>query len=92
MDALGDVATAVRDHTSALRYYRVAAQRGQSDGYFKLGITYERLGKTEEAVSAYYTYIQRYPDGRHAAEAKRAIKTLEPRAQLPPEPGTEPAR
>jgi tetratricopeptide (TPR) repeat protein len=92
MDALGDVATAVRDYTSALRYYRVAAQRGKPDGYFKLGVTYERLGKTEEAVSAYYTYVKRYPNGSRAAEARRAIKTLEPRAELPPEPGTEPAR
>lgn len=86
MDALGDVATAVSDYASALRYYRVAAQRGQPDGYYKLGQTYERLGKSEEAVSAYYTYVKRRPQGRHAAEAKDAIRTLEPRAKLPPDP------
>jgi predicted Zn finger-like uncharacterized protein len=86
MDALGDVATAVSDYSSALRYYRVAAQRGRMDGYFKLGKTYEKLGKTEEAVSAYYTYIKRRPRGPHAAEARNAITTLEPRAKLPPEP------
>ncbi len=86
MDALGDVATAVSDYASALRYYRVAAQRGQPDGYYKLGQTYERLGKTEEAVSAYYTYVKRRPQGRHAAEAKDAIRNLEPRAKLPPDP------
>jgi predicted Zn finger-like uncharacterized protein len=89
MDALGDVATAVSDYASALRYYRVAAQRGRMDGYFKLGKTYEKLGKTEEAVSAYYTYIKRRPRGPHAAEARNAITTLEPRAKLPPEPEPE---
>jgi tetratricopeptide (TPR) repeat protein len=86
MDALGDVATAVSDYASAVRYYRVAAQRGHSDGYYKLGQTYERLGREEEAVSAYYTYIKRRPTGRHAAEARAAITALEPRAKLPPEP------
>jgi outer membrane biosynthesis protein TonB len=92
MDALGDVATAVSDYASALRYYRVAAQRGEPEGYYKLGQTYERLGKSEEAVSAYYTYVKRHPQGRHAGEAKEAIRNLEPRAKLPPdpEPGSPP--
>ena len=85
MDALGDVATAVNDYASALRYYRVAGQRGHPDGYFKLGQTYERLGKNEEAVSAYYTYVKRRPTGTHAEAARQAIRTLEPRAKLPPE-------
>ncbi len=89
MDALGDVGTAVSDYASALRYYRVAAQRGHSEGYFKLGQTYERLGRNEEAVSAYYTYIKRRPNGKHAAEARAAITSLEPRAKLPPEPPRE---
>jgi len=88
MDALGDVATAVSDYASALRYYRVAAQRGRLDDYFKLGKTYEKLGKSEEAVSAYYTYIKRRPRGPHAADARKAITNLEPRAKLPPEPGS----
>ncbi|MBW2510163.1 MAG: zinc-ribbon domain-containing protein, partial [Deltaproteobacteria bacterium] len=86
MDALGDVATAVNDYASALRYYRVAAQRGHPDGYFKLGQTYERLGRNEEAVSAYYTYVKRRPTGTYAEAARTAIRTLEPRAKLPPEP------
>lgn len=88
MDALGDVATAVSDYASALRYYRVAAQRGHPDGFFKLGETYERLGRKEEAVSAYYTYIKRRPTGAHVARAREAIKTLEPRVKLPPGPET----
>jgi lipopolysaccharide biosynthesis regulator YciM len=85
MDALGDVATAVNDYASALRYYRVAAQRGHPDGYFNLGRTYEQLGRNEEAVSAYYTYVKRRPTGTHAEAARTAIRTLEPRAKLPPE-------
>ena len=89
MDALGDVATAVSDYGSALRYYRVAAQRGHPDGYFKLGKTYESLGRHEEAVSSYYTYVKRRPTGKHAADARTAIKTLEPRAKLPPETESE---
>jgi predicted TPR repeat methyltransferase len=68
----------------------VAAQRGHPDGYFNLGKTYERLGRNEEAVSAYYTYVKRRPSGTHAAAAKAAIKTLEPYAKLPPEPDPEP--
>jgi tetratricopeptide (TPR) repeat protein len=90
MDGLGHVSTRIEDFDSALRYFRVAAQRGHPDGYFNLGKTYERLGRNEEAVSAYYTYVKRRPSGTHAAAAKSAIKTLEPHAKLPPEPEPDP--
>jgi predicted Zn finger-like uncharacterized protein len=90
MDGLGHVSTRIEDFASALRYFRVAAQRGHPDGYFNLGKTYERLGRNEEAVSAYYTYVKRRPSGTHAAVAKAAIKALEPRAKLPPEPEPDP--
>jgi predicted Zn finger-like uncharacterized protein len=90
MDGLGQISTRIEDYNSALRYFRVAAQRGHPDGYFNLGQTYERLGRNEEAVSAYYTYVKRRPSGTHAASAKSAIKTLEPLAKLPSEPESEP--
>ena len=92
MDGLGDVMTELEDDISAARYFRVAAQRGHPDGYFNLGRAYERLGRNEEAVSAYYTYVKRRPSGTHAGAAVAAIKRLEPRAQLPPElePSPEP--
>lgn len=92
MDALGDVMSEMKDYISAARYFRVAAQRGHPDGYFNLGRTYESLGRNEEAVSAYYTYVKRRPSGTHASVAIAAIKRLEPRAKLPPElePDREP--
>jgi Tfp pilus assembly protein PilF len=90
MDGLGHVSMRIEDFNSALRYFRVAAQRGHSDGYFNLGKAYERLGRNEEAVSAYYTYVKRRPSGTHAAAARSAITTLEPNAKLPPEPEAEP--
>jgi predicted Zn finger-like uncharacterized protein len=92
MDGLGDVMTGLEDYISAARYFRVAAQRGHPDGYFSLGRTYERLGRNQEAVSAYFTYVKRRPSGTHAAAAIAAIKRLEPRAKLPPEldPDSEP--
>jgi predicted Zn finger-like uncharacterized protein len=90
MDGLGDVMTELEDDISAARYFRVAAQRGQPDGYFNLGRTYERLGRNEEAVSAYYTYVKRRPSGTHVRAAVVAIKRLEPRAKLPPELEPEP--
>ncbi|MBW1905821.1 MAG: tetratricopeptide repeat protein, partial [Deltaproteobacteria bacterium] len=90
MDGLGQVSMRIEDFESALRYFRVAAQRGQADGYFSLGKAYERLGRNEEAVSAYYTYVKRRPSGSHAAAARAAIRTLEPHAKLPPEPESEP--
>jgi predicted Zn finger-like uncharacterized protein len=91
MDGLGRVLTRIEDYESALRYFRAAAQRGQADGYFNLGKTYERLGQKDEAVSAYYTYLMRHPSGPHATAAKSAIQTLEPRAKLPEEPEPPPA-
>ena len=91
MDGLGDVMTELEDDIAAARYFRVAAQRGHPDGYFNLGRTYERLGRNEEAVSAYYTYAKRRPSGTYVGAAVAAIKRLEPRAKLPPElePGPE---
>lgn len=89
MDGLGHVATRTEDFESALRYFRVAAQRGHPDGYFNLGQTYQSLGRNEEAVSAYYTYVKRRPEGRHAKVARSLIKSLEPNAKLPPEPEPE---
>ena len=90
MDGLGRVSTRVEDFNGALRYFRVAAQRGHPDGYFNLGKTYESLGQNAEAVSAYYTYVKRRPSGRHAASARAAIKTLAPNAKLPPELESQP--
>ena len=85
MDGLGHVSMGTEDYEAALRYFRVAAQRGHPDGYFNLGRAYERVGQQEEAVSAYYTYLKRRPSGTHADAARLSIKILEPRAKLPPE-------
>jgi tetratricopeptide (TPR) repeat protein len=102
MDGLGKVSVRIEDFDMAIRYFRVAAQRGQPDGYFNLAKVYEQIDRKEEAVSAYYTYLKRRPTGPHAAAARLAIKTLEPRAKLPPEldpdpkagtvPSSEPSR
>jgi tetratricopeptide (TPR) repeat protein len=83
MDGLGHASIGLEDFDSALRYFRVAAHRGHPDGYFHLGRIYQRLGRNEEAVSAYYTYLKRYPSGSHVAAARSAIKALEPRTKLP---------
>jgi tetratricopeptide (TPR) repeat protein len=90
MDGLGKVSVQMEEFEMAIRYFRVAAQRGQPDGYFNLAKVYERMDRKEEAVSAYYTYLKRRPTGPHAAAARLAIKTLEPRAKLPPELDPDP--
>jgi tetratricopeptide (TPR) repeat protein len=102
MDGLAKVSVQMEEFEMAIRYFRVAAQRGQPNGYFNLAKVYERMNRKEEAVSAYYTYLKRHPTGPHAAAARLAIKTLEPRAKLPPEldpdpetetgPSSEPSR
>lgn len=84
-DALGRVEYASGDYELAVRYFRSAAQRGHPDGYYSLGEAYERLERGNEAVSAYYTYLKRRPTGRHVAEARAAIKRIEPRVKLPDE-------
>ncbi|MDH3656459.1 MAG: tetratricopeptide repeat protein, partial [Myxococcales bacterium] len=82
-DALGRVAFASDNYELSLRYFRSAAQRGHPDGYYNLGRAYERLGRTDEAVSAYYTYLKRRPSGAHVAAARAKIKELDPRVTLP---------
>jgi predicted Zn finger-like uncharacterized protein len=76
-DGLGEVAMAAGDPNLALRYFRSAAQRGHQDAFFKLGTAYERLGRDEQAVAAYYTYLETHPSGRYAPTAKAALKRLE---------------
>ncbi len=76
-DGLGEVAMAAGDPELALRYFRSAAQRGHQDAFFKLGTAYERLGRDEQAVAAYYTYLETHPSGRYAPTAKAALKRLE---------------
>lgn len=82
-DALGRTAFRSGDAELSLRYFRSAAQRGHPDGYYNLGAAYEKLGRTDEAVSAYYTYLKRRPSGVHVAAARAAIKGLDPRVRLP---------
>jgi predicted Zn finger-like uncharacterized protein len=86
MDGLGHASIGLEDFDSALRYFRVAAHRGHPDGYFHLGRIFQQLGRNEEAISAYYTYLKRHPSGSHVVAARSAMKTLEPRAKLPSEP------
>ncbi|MGB5811280.1 MAG: tetratricopeptide repeat protein [Polyangiales bacterium] len=91
-DALGRLALESGEAEQAVRYFRSAAQRGHPDGYYNLGRAYERLDQSDEAVSAYYTYLKRRPSGVHVPAARAAIKKLEPRVKLPdPEaPGEAP--
>ena len=86
-DALGQTALDAGDVPLALRYFRSAAQRGHPDAYYNLGMAYQRLGRNEEAVSAYYTYLEKQPSGTHASAARTAIKTLQPQLQPPGKPG-----
>lgn len=97
-DALGRTALGSGDAELSLRYFRSAAQRGHPDGYYNLGRAYEKLGRGEEAISAYYTYLKRRPSGVHVSAARTAIKKLDPRVKLPdseteaaPEPESEPS-
>ncbi len=85
-DGLGRVEFAARNYDTAARYYRTAAQRGHPDGYYNLGVTYERQGMTQEAISAYYTYIKRRPSGLHVPDARASIQRLDPRVKLPETP------
>ena len=85
-DGLATVALKSGNPTLAIRYLRAAARRGDPSAYFRMGKIYRSMGQKEQAVSAYYTYLKRQPGGTHAAEARRAIKAIEPYASLPPDP------
>lgn len=85
-DGLASVALKSGNPTLAVRYLRAAARRGDPSAYFRMGKIYRSMGQEEQAVSAYYTYLKRHPSGAHAAEAREAIKAIEPYAALPEDP------
>jgi outer membrane protein assembly factor BamD (BamD/ComL family) len=42
-----------------------------------LGDTYRRIGRSEEALEAYKTYVRRFPRGSRRSIAQRQIELLE---------------
>ena len=72
----------VGDYYYKMKNYRAAESRYQealeykpndAEATYKLGVSQEIQGKTEEALDAYQGYLKILPDGPHAEEAKTAI-------------------
>jgi tetratricopeptide (TPR) repeat protein len=75
----------VGDYYYKMKNYRAAESRYQealeykpndAEATYKLGVSQEIQGKTEEALDAYQGYLKILPDGPHAEEAKTAIERI----------------
>jgi predicted Zn finger-like uncharacterized protein len=96
LTGLGYVALEQGDASSAADRFRQAAGQGYAEAYIGLGSAYRRMGRLQDALTAYERYLDRLPTGPRAAVARRSADEI--RAQLgnndppdPPEPNREPA-
>jgi regulator of sirC expression with transglutaminase-like and TPR domain len=46
-------------------------------GYLNMGRCYEKLGKREEALRAYRTFLEKFPDSTMAPMIRSKVGTLE---------------
>jgi predicted Zn finger-like uncharacterized protein len=76
---LGWAALDLNKHADAIRAFHRALllDEGLSDAQFGLAEAYNFSGRKAQALEAYRTYLKMDPNGKDAAVARRAIKSLE---------------
>jgi len=92
---LGKKAYNAARYEDALGHFQEAATRYASpDFQYNIGLCYERLGKPEEAIRAFRTYLRAKPDADDRANVEDRIFELEAeleKAQSQPDEQPEPA-
>jgi tetratricopeptide (TPR) repeat protein len=76
LTGLGYVALERGQTQIALRRFLPAAKVGHGEALIGLGDTYRRVGRSEEALEAYKTYVRRFPRGSRRSIAQRQIELL----------------
>jgi len=76
LTGLGYVALERGQTQVALRRFLPAAKVGYPEALIGLGDTYRRVGRSEEALEAYQTYVRRFPRGARRSIAQRQIELL----------------
>jgi tetratricopeptide (TPR) repeat protein len=63
--------------TAALGQFRAAAATGHPDAAIGLGDTYRRLGRLDDALKAYRSYLKRFPQGARRSIAEHQVELLQ---------------
>ena len=81
---IGDFYFKKENYAAALSRYQEALswKPDDADAHFKLGQTYEKLGRLQDARSNYESYLKILPQGPHSAQATKALQKL-PKAPGP---------
>ncbi|MGE3629201.1 MAG: tetratricopeptide repeat protein, partial [Sandaracinaceae bacterium] len=87
LTGLGYVALEQGNPAGAVTKFRQAAQQGYAEAYIGLGAAYQRLGRSQDALTAYERYLERLPSGPRAATARQHVDEL--RRQLGSGGGSE---
>ena len=61
---------------NAVGLFRAAASGGSSEAWIGLGAAYRQLGKLRSALSAYRSYVSRFPRGESVSIARHQIELL----------------
>ncbi len=88
---MGNALVAEGKHAAALPHFERAARNGYVDANIGLGDALRKLGRRDDAVEAYNTYVQRLPNGARTAYARAQIDALEKGSSRPEQPAREPA-
>ncbi len=62
--------------SGAASRFRQAAGQGYAEAYIGLGSAYQRLGRLQDALTAYERYLERLPTGPRASVARRQAEEL----------------
>lgn len=82
--ALGDAYSELNDMDKALSHYKKAASGSENEllaSYYmkKLGMFYEKQGKTEDALETYQSLKDKYPNSPYAADIDKYIIRVSPK-------------
>ncbi|HEY8431087.1 MAG TPA: tetratricopeptide repeat protein, partial [Sandaracinaceae bacterium] len=91
LTGLGYVALESGDASGAAAKFRQAAGQGYAEAYIGLGQAYRRMGRREDAITAFQRYIERLPGGPRASFAQRQIDELRAQGGEPAAPEPQPA-
>ncbi len=72
---------------AALGQFKLAAAAGHPDATIGLGDTYRRLGRLDEALRTYKSYLKRFPQGPRRSIAEHQVELLQDQVGVrPPSP------
>jgi len=92
LTGLGYLALERGDAAGAIRLFTPASNSGHGDAFIGLGDASRQIGRQDDALRAYESYLSRYPSGPRASIARRQVERLREQARPSAPAGFGPPR